>query len=98
MGDDADIVTLLRGLVYGEHVSLKAADTIEFLREQLGIADRTYWEKNREIEALKEKLQMAQTEAKDVNEFREREKKHAEAVMVGMQMAFGAVVHAVREG
>lgn len=94
--DEPDIVELLRGLVYGEHVNHKAADIIETLREQIRVADRNYYDRGREIERLKEKLEMAQTEARDSDEFRCREKKHAEAVMTGMSLAIDAMVRGLK--
>ena len=96
--DDADIVDLLRDLVYGEHINCKAADIIESLREQMRIADRNYWDRGRELQALKEKLAFKETECKDVEEFRQRERKHAEAVMIGMRLAIESMVSGMKGG
>jgi hypothetical protein len=96
--DEADIVDLLRGLVYGEHVNCKAADIIEMLREQVRIADRNYCDRGRELERLKEQLSIKETALKDTEEFRVRERKHAEALMWGMRMAIEAMAAGMKGG
>ena len=96
--DEADIVDLLRGLVYGEHVNCKAADIIEALRKQLRNADTERHERGREVESLREKLAIAETAAKDTEEFRVRERKHADALMWGMRMAIEAMAVGMKGG
>jgi polyhydroxyalkanoate synthesis regulator phasin len=51
-----DIVVLLRGLVFGEHINHKAADTIDYLREKLRFAERNWRECRQEIARLEEQL------------------------------------------
>lgn len=45
-----------------------------------------------EIAALKEQLEIARTAKSDTEEFRQRENKHAEAVMQGMCMAIQSMM------
>lgn len=94
--DEPDIVELLRGLVYGEHINHKAADIIESLRDQLRMAEMNYLSRGRAIESLTEKLAIAETAAKDTEEFRQRERKHAEAVMTGYSLAIDAMVKGLK--
>lgn len=51
-----------------------------------------------EIEDLREKLEMARTEAKDVQEFRDRENKEAQNVIVGMKLAIHAMMGGLKGG
>jgi hypothetical protein len=98
IADDADIVDLLRGLVYGEHVNCKAADVIEFLREMKQIADNVNAERAAEISRLKEQLAIKETALKDTEEFRVRERKHADALMCGMRLAIEAMAVGMKGG
>lgn len=52
----------------------------------------------RQVETLEEQLQMAKTEAKDVGEFRERERKEAELIVIGLRMAIQSIVHGMKGG
>lgn len=51
-----------------------------------------------EISALKEQLDIARTALKDTEEFRERDKKHAEAVMLGLRLAIIALADGLKGG
>jgi chromosome segregation ATPase len=51
-----------------------------------------------EVSALKEQLDIARTALSDVESFREREKKHAEAVMTGLQIAISAMALGLKGG
>jgi len=78
---------------------MRIADrNVESLREQVRIADRIYWDRGRELEALKEKLAFKETECKDLEEFRQRERKNAEAVMIGMRLAIESMVSGMKGG
>jgi flagellar motility protein MotE (MotC chaperone) len=96
--EDADIVDLLRGLVYGEHVNCKAADVIDYLREQLRFAERNWRECRQEIARLEEQLAIKETALKDTEEFRTRERKHSEALMCGMRLAIEAMASGMKGG
>jgi prefoldin subunit 5 len=52
----------------------------------------------KEMHALKEQLDIARTALSDVESFREREKKHAEAVMTGLQIAISAMALGLKGG
>lgn len=52
----------------------------------------------RVISDLKEQLDMARTKASDLEEFRERERRHAESVAQGMSMAIGSMILALKGG
>jgi nitrogen fixation/metabolism regulation signal transduction histidine kinase len=51
-----------------------------------------------EITALKEQLDIARTALRDTEEFRERDKKHAEAVMTGLRLAIIALADGLKGG
>jgi len=51
-----------------------------------------------EIAALKEQLEIAKTATSDTEEFRQRERKHAEAVMQGMSIAISSMVAGLKGG
>lgn len=51
-----------------------------------------------EIAALKEQLEIARTATSDTEEFRQRERKHADAVMQGMCMAIQSMMAGLKGG
>lgn len=95
---DADIVTLLKDLVYGEHINLKAAEEIESFRKQCNHLNRRYWDLVKDMDALKEQLAMAKTEAKDLTEFRDRDRKTADNIVLGMGLAIEAMARGMKGG
>jgi hypothetical protein len=65
---------------------------IEVLNEQLAFVRQNNVVLGREIESLQEQLEIARTATSDTEKFRQRERKHAEAVMTGYSLAIHAMV------
>lgn len=53
---------------------------------------------NRQLDELREQLQMARTEAKDVSEFREREKKEYQNIIYGVRIAIDQMMIGLKGG
>lgn len=68
------------------------------MRKALDAKESEIFRLRSEIAALKEQLEIARTATSDTEEFRQRERKHAEAVMTGYSLAISAMVTAMKGG
>lgn len=73
-------------------------ESVQELSQDLKLKDRDLEELRKVRDALKEQLDIARTEASDLTLFRDREKKHAEAVFIGFRLAIDAMVNAMKGG
>lgn len=73
-------------------------ETIRELNGDLRVKDGDLAALRKVRDELKEQLDIARTEASDLTNFRERERKHAEAVFLGHSMAISAMVLALKGG
>ncbi len=70
----------------------------EVKKSQVDCLNAEIYRLQKEIHALKEQLEIARTALKDTEEFRERDKKHAEAVMTGLRLAIIALADGLKGG
>lgn len=73
-------------------------EQVQELSHDLKVKDRDLDELRKVRDALKEQLDIARTEATDLANFRDRERKHAEAVFIGFRMAIDAMVNGMKGG
>lgn len=73
-------------------------EQVQELEHEVKLQDRDLEELRKVRDALKDQLEISRNEATDLANFRDRERKHAEAVFIGFRLAIDAMVNAMKGG